>query len=253
MVVICWVSNGKDMVLAPKQLQASYTDVRHWEELIDFIDKNRGPKEPYIMTSMFKSTLGQAELEDKYMGLYTNGQMIMDPIYGQISYTGCHSNGFKLKLGQDSKQNLVERMRATEKESAEHVIRLAKEIPSSHVKARCAQLLIITHRLWKVLNRVQERRERRMVRKSSIRQIPAQYWIRFSVQSTTNLNTSVLMRQSGCWMIILFVNQQVTVFQATNIQFQACPELHFWRTRFGLSGSSWGDGFGMPTCQVHWW
>jgi len=28
-VMIHWVSNGKDMVLAPKQLQASYTDVRH--------------------------------------------------------------------------------------------------------------------------------------------------------------------------------------------------------------------------------
>ena len=56
-VVICWVSNGKDMVLAPKQLQASYTDVRHWEELIDFINKNGGPKEPYILTSKLKSTL----------------------------------------------------------------------------------------------------------------------------------------------------------------------------------------------------
>ena len=52
-VVISWVSNGKDMVLAPKQLQALYTDVRHWEELIDFIDKNGGPRKPYIMTSMF--------------------------------------------------------------------------------------------------------------------------------------------------------------------------------------------------------
>ena len=50
MVVISWVSNGKDMVLAPKQLQASYTDVRHWEELIDFINKKGGPKEPYSMT-----------------------------------------------------------------------------------------------------------------------------------------------------------------------------------------------------------
>jgi len=57
MVVIRWVSNGKNMVLAPKQLQASYTDARHWAELIDFIDKNGGPKEPYIMTSMFKCTL----------------------------------------------------------------------------------------------------------------------------------------------------------------------------------------------------
>jgi len=47
-VMIHWVSNRKDMVLAPKQLQASYTDVRHWEELVDFINKNGGPKDPYI-------------------------------------------------------------------------------------------------------------------------------------------------------------------------------------------------------------
>jgi len=30
-----------------------YIAVRHWEELIDFIDKNVGPKEPYILTSPF--------------------------------------------------------------------------------------------------------------------------------------------------------------------------------------------------------
>jgi hypothetical protein len=70
MVVIRWVSNGKDLALAPKQLQASYTDVRHWEQLIDFINKNRGPKEPYIMTSMFKCTLEQDGLDAEYMGLY---------------------------------------------------------------------------------------------------------------------------------------------------------------------------------------
>jgi hypothetical protein len=29
MVMIHWVLNGKDIVLAPKPLQASYTDVRH--------------------------------------------------------------------------------------------------------------------------------------------------------------------------------------------------------------------------------
>ena len=96
MVVISWVSNGKDMVLAPKQLQASYTDVRHWEELIDFIDKNGGPKEPYIMTSMFKGTLEQDKLEEEYMGIYTHGQMIMNPIYGQISYNWCLSMAFML-------------------------------------------------------------------------------------------------------------------------------------------------------------
>ena len=37
-VMIHWVLNGKDMVLAHKQLQASYTDVTHWEELVDFIN-----------------------------------------------------------------------------------------------------------------------------------------------------------------------------------------------------------------------
>ena len=80
-VGIRWVSNGKDMVLAPKQLQASYTDVRDWEELIDFINKNGGPKEPYILTLMFKCTLEQDELEEEDMGLYTHGQMMNHPIY----------------------------------------------------------------------------------------------------------------------------------------------------------------------------
>jgi hypothetical protein len=68
------------MVLAPKQLQVSYTDVRHWEELIDFINKNRGPQEPYIMTSMFKCTAELDELKEEYLGLDRNGKMIMYPI-----------------------------------------------------------------------------------------------------------------------------------------------------------------------------
>ena len=89
--------------------------------------------------------------------------MILDPTYGQISYNCCLSNAFKLKLGHDSKKNLVEMMRATGKETAEHIIGPAKVIPASRVKARCAQLLIIIHRHWKVLKRVEERRERRMV------------------------------------------------------------------------------------------
>jgi hypothetical protein len=53
MVMICRVSNGKDIILSPNQLQAAYTDVRHWEELIDFINKNRRPKEPYTLTLRF--------------------------------------------------------------------------------------------------------------------------------------------------------------------------------------------------------
>jgi len=57
MVVISWVSNGKHNLISPKQLQASYTDMRHWEELIDFIFKNGGQKEPYSPKLLFKYTL----------------------------------------------------------------------------------------------------------------------------------------------------------------------------------------------------
>jgi len=93
----------------------------------------------------------------------------------------------------------------------------------------------------------------RMVRRSSIPKIHAQYWIQFAIQSTMNLNTSDWMKQSGCWMRVLFANQQMTVIQAASIQFLACPELNFWLTRFGPFGSSWGDRFRMVICQEHWW
>jgi len=166
MVMIHLVTNGNDMVLAPEQLQAANTDVRHWEELDDFIEKNGGPKEPYILTSMFRCTLEQDELDEVYMGIYKHRQMINDPIYGQIPYNCCISNAFKLKLRHNVKIFGVEMKRATGKEIAEHVIGPTKVICASHVKARCQQLLIIIHRLCKVLNRVEERemsRERRMV------------------------------------------------------------------------------------------
>jgi len=127
--MIHWVWNGKDFVIAPKQLQASYTDVRHWEELLDFINKNGGLKEPYSLRSMFKCTLEQDELEEGYMGIYKHGQMIDDPIYGLISYNCCLSNAFKLKLGHNVKIFVVEMKRATGKEIAEHVNRPTKVIP----------------------------------------------------------------------------------------------------------------------------
>jgi len=93
----------------------------------------------------------------------------------------------------------------------------------------------------------------RRVTRSSMQQISALYGILSSVQSTTNLTTSVLMRQSGCWKSILFGNRQMTVFQATSIRFQACPELIFWCTVFWAYGLSWGGGFGMLICQEHCW
>jgi len=168
MVVIWRVSSGNDLFLSPNQLQAAYPTVRHCEELIDFINHNGLLTEWYIPTSKFKWTIEQAKFDEEYMGLYTNEEMITDPIYGQISYNWCLSNAFKLKLGHHPKIFLVEMKRATWKEIAEHIIRPAKVIPASHGKARGAQLLIIIHRHWKVLKRVEERRETRMVGKRMI-------------------------------------------------------------------------------------
>jgi len=59
MVVIRRVLNGNNDLTSSMQLQASYTDVRDWEELIDFIGKNCGPKEPYCLTALYKCNLTQ--------------------------------------------------------------------------------------------------------------------------------------------------------------------------------------------------
>jgi len=143
---------------------------------------------------------------------------------------------------------------------------LVCEIPIIAMKFRRAGVLAhlpnLTRRHWKrslrtkrIPTKMQQgfRNKWRMARRSSIQKIPVQHWALFSTQSTTNLNLSVLMRQSGCWLSILFANQQMTMFQATSIQFQTCLELSFWRTRFGPSGSLRGDGFWMLICQEHWW
>jgi hypothetical protein len=104
------VSNGKDFVRAPKQLPVLYTDATHWEELVDFINKNGGPKQPYILTSMFKCTLEPDEVEEESMAIYAHGQIINDPIYSQISYNCYLSNAVKLKLGNNAKIFLVQIM-----------------------------------------------------------------------------------------------------------------------------------------------
>ena len=56
----------------------------------------------------------------------------------------------------------------TGKKIAKHVIRPAKVIPTNHVKSRYVQLPIIIHKVWKVLKRVEETRQRRMVGKRII-------------------------------------------------------------------------------------
>jgi hypothetical protein len=133
MVVIHRVPNGKDDKTSCMQVQASYTDVRHWEELIDFIEKMSGAKEPYCMTALYRCNLMQEELDEKYMGLYALGQMLKDPLYGQIPYNSSLSNAFKLKLRHDVQLFLFEMKAATGKEIAEHVMRPAMAIPTSLV------------------------------------------------------------------------------------------------------------------------
>jgi len=72
------------------------------------------------------------------MGLYAPGQMMNDPLDGQISYKSSLSNAFKLKLGNNLKQFLIEMKAATGKDIAELVMRLAKVIPTSLVMSSYA-------------------------------------------------------------------------------------------------------------------
>ena len=68
MVVILRMPNGKNDQTSSMKLQASYTDVRHWEELIDFIEQNCSPKEPYSPTAIYQCIIRQEELDKECMG-----------------------------------------------------------------------------------------------------------------------------------------------------------------------------------------
>jgi len=142
MVVICRMSNGRNEQTSSMQLQASYPDVRHWEEMIDFIEKNCRPIEPYFLTVLYKWNLTQDKLDKEYMGLYTPGQMLNDSLYGQISYNSSLTNAFKLQLGHNVQLFLLEMKAATGKNIAEHAIRPAKAIPPSLVTVCYAPLQI---------------------------------------------------------------------------------------------------------------
>jgi hypothetical protein len=131
MVVIRRVLNGNNDSTSSMQFQASYPDVRDWEELFDFIEKNCSPNEPYCLTALYKCNLTKEELDEEYMGLYTLGQIINDPLHDQISYNSALSNAFKLKLGHNVNLFLVEMKAETGKDIAERVLRLGKVIPAS--------------------------------------------------------------------------------------------------------------------------
>ena len=53
--------------------------------------------------AIFRCNLMQEELDEEYMGLYAPGQIMNDPLYGQISYNSSLSNAFKFKLGHNVK------------------------------------------------------------------------------------------------------------------------------------------------------
>jgi len=137
-IVIRRVPNGDNDQTSSMQLQGLYTDVRHWEELIDFIEQNCSPKDPYSLTAIYKCNLTPKESDEEYIELYTPGQTMNDRLSGQISYNCSLSNTFKLKLGHDVKLFLVEMKAATAKDIAEHVIRPVKVIPASLVPVSSA-------------------------------------------------------------------------------------------------------------------
>jgi hypothetical protein len=99
MVVIRRVPNGNNDPTSSMQFLASYTDISDWEELIDFIEKDCSPKEPYCLTASFICNMMQELLIEEYMEFYAPGQIMNDPIYGQISYSSSLSNALELKLG----------------------------------------------------------------------------------------------------------------------------------------------------------
>jgi len=142
MVVIRREPNGNNDQTSSMQLQASYSDVRHWEELIDFIEQNCSPKEPYRLTAIYKCNLTLEDLEEEYMTFYAPGQMMNDPLYCQIAYNSSLSNAFKLKLRHDVKLLLEGIKAAIGKDISEHVMRLVKVIPTSLSQVGYAPLLI---------------------------------------------------------------------------------------------------------------
>jgi hypothetical protein len=114
------------------------------------------PIDLYCLTVLYKCDLTQDELDKQNIGLYTLGQMLNDPLYGQISYHSSLSNAFKLKLGHNVQQFLIEMNAATGKDIVERVIRPAKEIPASLVMVSYAPLVIRIHRLQRYPMKMKE-------------------------------------------------------------------------------------------------
>jgi len=147
-----WVSNGNNYLISHKHLPASYTNAGNWEMLIDLNNIIGGPEEPYMITSIFRCIQEENQLDKAYVWVYTDGQMMNDPVYGQILYDFCLWHTFKLKLGHSVKISFVEMRSAGGKEIAEHLMKTAMIIPAHLVKPQSyAWILIFIHRLSQIL------------------------------------------------------------------------------------------------------
>ena len=163
MVVIRRVPNGNNYQTLSNQFQASYADVRHREELIDFIKTKCSLKEPYCLTAIYESNSTQEKLHEEYMGLYAPGEIMNDPLYGQISYNSSLSNAFKLKQGHHVKLFLVDMKPVKGKNIVEHVMRPAKVVSASLSTVSHAPLLLSILRLQRYPMKIKDWWIRRQV------------------------------------------------------------------------------------------
>jgi hypothetical protein len=92
--------------------------------------------------AIYKCNLTEEELDKEYMGLYPPGHIMNDPLSGQISYNSSLSNAFKLKLGHNVKQFLVDMKPVPGKDIAKYVMKAAKVIPATLVTVSHTPLLI---------------------------------------------------------------------------------------------------------------
>jgi len=73
MIVIRRVSNGNNDETSSMQLQASYPDVRHWEELIDFIEKKLWPDRTILSDCVIQMQLDAGRIGQRVYGIIHTG------------------------------------------------------------------------------------------------------------------------------------------------------------------------------------
>jgi hypothetical protein len=73
MVVFRRLPNGNNDHTSSMQLQALYTDLTHWAELIDFVEQNCNPEEPYSLTAIIQMQLDAGRIGSRVYGIMLTG------------------------------------------------------------------------------------------------------------------------------------------------------------------------------------